>query len=86
MLIFLLNLETTLKMRIVGTIGDKDEYKFKGMEKTNQFGGWLPHLTVYADYKYAPSMCCDGCELRVAQIPPELYRRNLENIFPQSKV
>ena len=57
----LLNLdEQILKIGIVGQIDDKHEYKFKGIEKTNKFGGWIPHFnfchTLDTDFKEADTL------------------------------
>ena len=68
----LLNLEDeTLNIGIVGQIDDEHEYKFKGIGKTNEFSGWVPHLNTYVD-KYS-EWCSAECELRIAEIPPEMY-------------
>ena len=72
----LLNLEEkTLNIGIVGMLDDEHEYKFKGISKTNEYGGWIPHFNLYLNGNK-----CDtaGCQLRIAQIPPELYGEKVE--------
>ena len=83
----LLNLEAqTLTIGIVGIIDDKHEYRFKGIERTNKFGGWVPHFNLFAsDSAWNAGPDTTGCELRIAQIPPDLYRQCLPyNIFVPS--
>ena len=63
--------EGTVKIGIVGKIDDEHEYRFKGIEKTNEFGGWAPHFNSYYSSHSGP--CSDEVELRIAEIPPELY-------------
>ena len=60
-----------LKIGIVGQIDDEHEYRFRGIGKTNKFGGWVPHLNVWVSGHY--DYCSDKCELRIAEIPPEMY-------------
>ena len=79
----LLNLEEQiLTIGIVGEIDAEHEYKLKGIKRTNEFGGWVPQFNLFQN-----SYKCDtvGCELRIAEISPELYGQKLEyNIFAAS--
>ena len=72
----LLNLEDQILMiGIVGEIDDEHEYKFEGIPKTNELGGWVPffNASTYEDSK--------GCELRIAEIPHEMYGEISEQLF-----
>ena len=63
-----------LKIGIVGQIDDEHEYKFTGIEKANEYGGWIPFFNLYTDnYNDDAKGNTVGCELRIAEISTDLY-------------
>ena len=78
----LLDLEKgMMKVGIVGkinTFNKENEYNFKDIPQTNEFGGWIPHFNLVN--KYAGSRDDTvGCQLRIAEIPNEFYGEKLQN-------